>query len=96
MKSWIVRARAVEGALELLKKPINSEIKEIYRTALLKLIEDPDEEVRGFTTEAFLLLFNQLQPQQYCEILNELLNNDTLGNSGKRHLVGWGIWKNPF
>jgi hypothetical protein len=74
-ESWIVRARAVECSLDLLKRPIAPEMIEIFQNAFLKLIEDPDEEVRGFTTEAFLLLFNQITPEKYLESIDFLLDN---------------------
>ena len=64
-ESWIVRARSLEGALNFLKNHLitTPNLIEPFQKYFIKLIEDPDEEVRGLATEALNFLFDQLLNQ---------------------------------
>ncbi|WP_457557679.1 hypothetical protein [Candidatus Harpocratesius sp.] len=75
--SWRVRAKALEGMLEFLVPTSHppKRLLQIFQASFSKLIRDPDEEIRGLTTEAVKALGYHLSGQEMVDILLNILND---------------------
>ncbi len=86
--SWRVRAKALEGMLEFIKSPsqLPKNFLKIFQQNFIKLIRDPDEEIRGLTTEVVKALAHHLTGADLVDMLLLLLND------GDWEIREKGIW----
>ncbi|MHA1619472.1 MAG: hypothetical protein ACTSVZ_09330 [Promethearchaeota archaeon] len=75
--SWRVRAKALEGMLEFLIPAITppENLLRAIQSNFFKLIRDPDEEIRGLTTEAIKTLSFHLPGPEVVDLILPILSD---------------------
>jgi HEAT repeat protein len=77
-ESWIVRVRTLEGILRILRThtQINDTFINVFREEAVKLLQDPDEEVRTVTTETLKEICMHSGTHANVSMLRTLLKAD--------------------
>ena len=87
-KSWMVRARALEGVLKFISPEtvISQDIINAFMENIEQLLSDPDEEVRGLAAEVLKILCFHMDPARIIKFLDPILHN------GDWEIREKGIW----